>query len=111
MNSSRKEGTKILINLNLLRRRRLGLFNIDFAVVGPRAVDLYTSSQIPRLLEEGSILLRQLFVHVYLCPLQVVTAYHDVSLHCIMQTFYDHWLYPFVSSSWQFMAGNNVICR
>ena len=62
---------------------QLGTFKEDFAVVGPRDVDVPMSSHIPRLLEEGSILLRQLFVHIYLCPLQFT---HDVLLHCIFRT-------------------------
>jgi len=106
-NSSRKEGTKILIHFNILRRCRLGLFKEDFAVVGPSAVDVSTSN-IPRLHEESSIIWRELFFHISLCPLQILPGHHIITLNYIVKKLHDHWLGTFVSSSWQLMTGNNV---
>ena len=65
-------------------------------------------SQVPRILEEGSIFWRKLFVHVYTCALQVLSPHHDMSLYCVVKQAHDDWFNPFVFSTWQFMTGNNV---
>ena len=99
---------EILFHLYLLGRCGLRFLEENLFVVRPCAVDISMFSHVPRLLEEGSIFWRKLFVHVYTCALQVLSPHHDISLYCVVDQAHDDWFNPFVFSTWQFMTGNNV---
>jgi len=82
-------------------------FKGDFAVVGASAVDVSTSN-IPRLHEEGSIVWLELFFLTCLVPFRFLLAFKASRFTALIKLFAIIGLTRLSRLSWLLMVGNNV---